>query len=88
MFIHVLKTFKALQCHMCGKYFMRTREIAKHIGEKANAYFGSQSNISNFRHLLQNPKVPKNIMGFSNHAQRFTAPNDLDVDSPLTNLFF
>ena len=35
------------------------------------------------RHILQNPKVPKNLMGFSNCAQRYTAPNYLDVDSPF-----
>ena len=34
-------------------------------------------------HLLQNPKVPRNVMGFSNCAHRFTGPNYLDVDSPL-----
>ena len=35
------------------------------------------------RHLLQNPKVPRSVMGFSNRAQRFTGSNYLDVDSPL-----
>ena len=35
------------------------------------------------RHLLQNPKVPRNAMGFSNYAQRFTGSNYLDVDSPF-----
>ena len=27
------------------------------------------------RHLLQNPKVPSSIIGFSNRAQRFTGSN-------------
>ena len=35
------------------------------------------------RHLLQNPKVPQNIMGFNNHAQRSTPPCYLDVDNPF-----
>ena len=35
------------------------------------------------RHLLQNPKVPKNVMGFNNHAQRSTPPYNLDVDNPF-----
>jgi hypothetical protein len=35
------------------------------------------------RHLLQNPKVPRSVIGFSNRAQRFTGSNYLDVDSPL-----
>ena len=35
------------------------------------------------RHLLRNPKAPKSVMGFNNHAQRFTGSNYFDVDSPL-----
>ena len=38
------------------------------------------------RHLLQNPKVPRSIMGFSNHTHRFTGSNYLDLDSPLKNI--
>ena len=36
-----------------------------------------------FWQLLQNHKFPKNILGFSNHAQRFTPPYYLDVDNPF-----
>ena len=39
------------------------------------------------RHLLQNPKVSKNVMGFNNHAQRSTPPYYLDVDNPLSDPF-
>ena len=35
------------------------------------------------RHILQNTKVPKNVFGFKNHAQRSTPPYYLDVDSSL-----
>ena len=35
-------------------------------------------------HLLQNPKVSRNIMGFNNCAQRFTGSNYLVVDNPFT----
>ena len=35
------------------------------------------------RHLLQNPKVSKNIMGFNNHEQKSTPPYYQDVDNPL-----
>ena len=35
------------------------------------------------RHLLQNPKVPRCVMGFSNHAKIFTGSNYSDVDSPF-----
>ena len=38
------------------------------------------------RHLLQNTKVSKNVMGFNNHTQRSTPPYYLDVDNPLANL--
>ena len=38
------------------------------------------------RHLLQNPKVSKNVMGFNNHAKISTPPYYLDVDNPLCNL--
>ena len=36
------------------------------------------------RHILQNPKVPLDVMGFSNLAQRLTGPIYLDVDKPQT----
>ena len=32
------------------------------------------------RHILQNPKNPKNVMGFSNRAQRFTARHGVSED--------
>ena len=37
----------------------------------------------NFWQLLQNPKFLNNILGFSNHAQRFTPPYYLNVDNPF-----
>ena len=43
----------------------------------------SSQRYQDFRQLLQNPKVPKIVLGFSNHAQRFTPPYYLDVDNPL-----
>ena len=55
-----------------------------HSQKKHEQYFGSQSDIyQDSRHFLQNPKVPRSIMGFSNRTQRFTGSNYLDVDSPL-----
>ena len=48
---------------------------------KAKAYFGSSRRYQDSRQLLQNPKVPKNVMGFNNHAQRSTPPYYLDVDN-------
>ena len=40
----------------------------KHILDPSQRYQDS-------RHILQNPKVPRNVMGFSNNAQTFTSPN-------------
>ena len=36
-----------------------------------------------FWQLLQNLKVAKIVLGFSNHAQRFSPPYYLYVDNPL-----
>ena len=38
-----------------------------------------------FWQLLQTPKVPKIVLGFSNHAHRFTPPYFLDIDNPFYN---
>ena len=37
------------------------------------------------RHFSQNPKVPRNVMAFSNRAQRFTGHKCMDVDGPFPN---
>ena len=50
-------------------------------GKNHRYYFGSQSKISRILKLLQNPKVPKIVLGLSNHAKRFTPPYYLDVDN-------
>ena len=57
---------------MCEKYF---RE------KKGNHKTHVQKKYQHFRHLVHNPTVPKNVMGFSNHAERFTGPNYLEVNS-------
>ena len=38
------------------------------------------------RHLLQNSKVPKNVIGFNTHGQRVTGHIHLDVDVSLAFL--
>ena len=40
-----------------------------------------------FCQLLQNLEFPKNVLGFSNHAPRFTPPYYLDVDSPFKKIY-
>ena len=37
------------------------------------------------RHIFQNPKVYQSVMGFSNRAQRFNPPYDLEVDIPFSS---
>ena len=73
---------------MCGKYFKRKYRIAKHIQIKHENILVPGQRYQDSRHLFQNPKVSKNIMGFNNHAQRSTPPYYLDVDNPLTISFY
>ena len=62
---------------------MKKREIAKHMGKKHKLLLVPSERYKDSEYLFKNPKVPKNVMGFINRKQRFTAPNDLDVDSPF-----
>ena len=68
---------------MCGKYFKRKHRIAKHMQIKHKHILVPGRRYQDSRHLLQNPKVSKNVMGFNNHAQRSTPPYYLDVDNPF-----
>ena len=65
---------------------MKKREITKHMGKQHQLILVPSQRYQNSRHTLQNPKVPKNVIGFSNRAQRFTAPNYLDVDSQTAQI--
>ena len=71
---------------MCGKYFKKKKEIAKHMQKKHKNILVSSQRYQDSGHLLQKPTVPNYIMGFSNRAQRFTGPNYLDVDSPFPSM--
>ena len=68
------------------------------FAERSSRWNGTWKNISkqciyiilvpsqryqDFWQLLKNPKVPKIVLGFSNHAQRFTPSYYLDVDNPF-----
>ena len=66
---------------MCWKYFKKKHRIAKHMKIKHKHMLVPSWRYQDSRHLLQNPKVFKNIMGFSNHAQRSTPPYYLVVDN-------
>ena len=54
---------------MCGKYFKIEKEKLQNTLKKKYT-FVKDIKIPDI--FLQNPKVPNNVMGFSNHAQRFT----------------
>ena len=58
-------------------------ENHKKYAKKHKIFFGSNWSYQDPWHILQNPKLPKNIIGFSSHAQKFTGPNYLDVDSAV-----
>ena len=71
---------------MCGKYFKRKHKIAKHMQKMHKHILVLGRRYQDSRHLLQNPKVSKNAMGFNNHAQRSTPPYFLDVDNPFQTI--
>ena len=56
----------------------------KNINKKSiNIVLVPSQRYQDSRHLLQNPKVPRTVMGLNNRAQRFSGSNYLDVDSPF-----
>ena len=62
----------------------RWNDTWKNISKKTTyIILVSSQRYQDFWQLLQNPKVPKIVLGFSNHAHRFTSPYCLDVDNPL-----
>ena len=67
---------------MCGKYFNRKHRICKHMQIKHKHILVLGQRYQESRHLLTNLKGPKNVMGFNNHAQRYTLPYYLDIDNP------
>ena len=69
---------------MCGKYFKRKHKITKHSQIKDKHILVPGQRYQHSRHLLQNPKVSKKVMGFNNYTQRSTPPYYLDVDNPFT----
>ena len=66
VFIHVKKTFRALQCQMCGTYFKKKWRITTYK-KSMNIFMVSSRRYQYFRHLLPTLKVPKSTMGFNNH---------------------
>ena len=65
------------------KIFQEKKKIAKHMQIKHKHILVPGQRYQDSIHLLQNPKVFKNVMVFNNHAKRSTPPYHLDVDNPL-----
>ena len=68
----------------CVKNILRKKHrIPKHLQIKHKLILVLGQRYQDSTHLLQNPKVPKNVMGFNIHTQRFTGFNYMDVENPL-----
>ena len=57
--------------------------LKKHFLKSTSIILVPSQRYQDSGHLLQHPKVPKNVMDFNNRAQRFTTPYYLDVDNPF-----
>ena len=60
--------------------------ITRHVQIKHKNSLVPGRKHQNCRHLLKNPKIPKNNMGFNNHEQRST-PLYLDVGNPFSCIY-
>ena len=70
MTIHVENAFKALHCQMCEKYLKKQQSITEQLKKKEKKERKQKVQSQRyqvFRQFLQNPKLPRNIMGFNNH---------------------
>ena len=71
--VHVEKTLKHY-IGFCGKYLVFNPKNYRTLAKKKRYYFLVPSSTDlaslrylDFRHLLQNPKLPWNTMGLTNH---------------------
>ena len=60
--------------NVCEKKFKIKWYMKKHKHKSTFIILVPSQRYKNFWQLLQNPKFPKTVLGFSNHAQRFTPP--------------
>ena len=58
-------------------------KMEEHMQNKHKHILDPSQRYQDSRHLLQNPKLPRNVRGFSNRAQTFTPLNYLSWDSPF-----
>ena len=57
---------------MGGKYFKKKKGNHKTLAQKHKHILVPSQKYQDLRHILQNQKVPENVMGFNNHSQRVT----------------
>ena len=71
---------------MCGKYFEEKKGNHKTHTKKHKLIYDPSQRYQDSRHIFQNPKVHQSVMGLSNHAQSFTTPYYLYVNSSFKKL--
>ena len=81
-FTHEKTLLWGYTCNVCGKNFKNKWYIEKHFIKSTYIILVPSQRYQDFWQLLQNPKFPKNVLGCSNHAQRFNPPYYLDVNNP------
>ena len=57
MNIHVEKTFKALQCQICGKYFQKNWQLFNTCKKSTKFFLVHCRRYQDFWHILLNPKL-------------------------------
>ena len=72
MTIHIEKTFKAMQCQMCRKYFKKKWESQNTCRKSTWFFLVPGWRFQYFRHLLQNPNL-KLLAGFPNNQNYICA---------------
>ena len=73
-------------CNVCGNKFKIKWYMEIFCKKSTYIILVPSQRYQDFWRLLQNPKCPMNVFGFSNHTQRFTPPYYLDVDNPFEGL--
>ena len=67
MIINVENTFKALHCQVYEKHFRKKNENQGTYAKNIHFLKVPIQRYQDFRHILLNPKFPRNTMGFNNY---------------------
>ena len=66
MIIHVEKTFQALHCQKCGKYFKKKQRITDNLKKKHITFFSFKLKLSRFQTHFIKSKTSQEHHGFNN----------------------